>query len=199
MQPPGSPEAPVTQAPPHADQQPVVAGAANVRLSCDIKPGTTRAHPCDAPAHHMAIVGDKKSCYRRRDGTWKLEFTSTGAEQDQIMVIVDNFNGPGTYRLDEPYKRYAQFSDTVTTPSCVNQSLSGAPHTRGEVARSPGRDKSCTSSGCVLTITSPDPNAPDRYNVDLSCPELCEDNSITVCKASSGPVRLSVTADCPFG
>lgn len=195
----GTPQPPVTEAPPHADQQPVVVGAANLRLHCDLKPGTTRPNPCDAPAHHMHIVGDSKSCFRRASepNVWKLEIVTTGQTQDQIMVTVDNFNGPGTYNLDEPLKRFVKVSDTVSMPTCVGNSLSGPPTDSGQTASSPGADQWCNSSGCTMTLSSPDPNAPNRYDIEVSCPELCESNTNLVCKPSSGPVRIAVTADCP--
>lgn len=165
-------------------------GTGKLVLRCD---ATHRDHPCDAPPYDLDIGADVVDDCRMQGGKLTVQLRSSNDPQDAVTIEHDGVNGPGTFQLDDPYKRYVRVSGPGSSPTCVNDTLTGPP-TRGvRVVTGPGMN--CESPACTLDVTTADPDAPlpKQFDIRVRCQSLCESNSTLVCLP---PTDFTVQATC---
>ena len=140
----GKPQAPVTSLPPGTTKPDLGLGSGKIAVSCD---ATQRANPCDAAPYNLDVAADVVDSCRIRGAQLTLQLKSSDAPGDAVTLDMDNYGGPGSYQLDEPYKRFLRVSSEATAPSCQNNALTGPPVNGTRVVSAPGI--SCGSPACT--------------------------------------------------
>ena len=102
---------------------------------------------------------------------------------DNLFLQIKNFHGADTYRLGTDDRVQLGATVTMAATTC------STAHTGGEPATSP--KASC--SGCTVTVSDPNPNAPfpKDLTAHIACPNLCNEDAYTC-----GGINVTVTQQC---
>ena len=141
---------------------------------------------CEPPFDFAVNIDTVASCYwSRSGGQFRLD-TRGAMSGEQIAFVVDGFapdpaNPTRTLTIDPASEPPGHLKLSEVLPQ------NGCKQAGTDVIQYPAASSPCNAP-CTITLTDSDPRATGArpFDIEISCPQLCVDNTAYVCTSLAG-------------